>query len=273
MTDPLLLTIDEGLARLTLNRPASLNAFDADLAHAWRDATAEAVGRDDVGAILIEGSGRAFCAGGDVIAMSTGMAGGHEITALAHVINAGILSLTTSAVPVVAAAHGTTAGGGLGILMCSDYAVVGASSKIGSRYANIGLTPDLSVSAQLARAVGERRALQLLLQDRMLSAHEAVEWGLVAEAVAAPDAEAGARAEAGPEAEADAVRRRAEQIARSWLDGAAGAYGQAKRLVRSQPSRSFEEQLSVEADSIGAAFDTPDAQARIAGFAAASRTR
>ena len=53
--------------------------------------------------------------------------------------------------------HG--AGGGLGILMCSDYAVVGASSTIGSRYANIGLTPDLSVSAQLARAVGERRAL------------------------------------------------------------------------------------------------------------------
>ncbi|MEV7631693.1 enoyl-CoA hydratase/isomerase family protein [Microbacterium sp. NPDC089318] len=265
MTDPLLLTIDEGLARLTLNRPASLNAFDAALAHAWRDATAEAVARDDVGAIMIEGSGRAFCAGGDVLAMSAGMTGGHEITSLAHVINAGILSLNTSAIPVVAAAHGTTAGGGLGILMCSDYAVVGASSKIGSRYANIGLTPDLSVSAQLARAVGERRALQLLLQDRMLSADEAVDWGLVAEAVAESGSD--------PDAEADAVRRRAEQVARSWLTGAAGAYGQAKRLVRSQPSRSFEEQLSVEADSIGAAFDTPDAQARIAGFAAASRKR
>ncbi|MFJ4044362.1 enoyl-CoA hydratase/isomerase family protein [Microbacterium sp. NPDC089987] len=269
MTEPLLLTIGEGLARLTLNRPASLNAFDADLAHAWRDATAEAVARDDVGAILIEGNGRAFCAGGDVLAMSTGMAGGHEITSLAHVINAGILSLTTSAIPVVAAAHGTTAGGGLGILMCSDYAVVGASSKIGSRYANIGLTPDLSVSAQLARAVGERRALQLLLQDRMLSADEAVEWGLVAEAVAGAAGEAGSD----PDAEADAVRERAEQVARFWLAGASAAYGQAKRLVRSQPSRSFEEQLSAEADSIGAAFDTADAQARIAGFAAASRKR
>lgn len=269
MTEPLLLTIDEGLARLTLNRPASLNAFDADLAHAWRDATAEAVARDDVGAILIEGRGRAFCAGGDVRAMSASMSGGHEITALAQVINAGILSLTTSAVPVVAAAHGTTAGGGLGILMCSDYAVIGASSKIGSRYANIGLTPDLSVSAQLARAVGERRALQLLLQDRMLSADEAVEWGLVAEAVAGPSGEAGSD----PDAEADAVRERAEEVARFWLAGAFGAYGHAKRLVRSQPSRSFEEQLSAEADSIGAAFDTDDAQARIAGFAAASRKR
>lgn len=269
MTEPLLLTIDKGLARLTLNRPASLNAFDADLAHAWRDATAEAVARDDVRAILIEGRGRAFCAGGDVRAMSAGMSGGHEITALAQVINAGILSLVTATVPVVAAAHGTTAGGGLGILMCSDYAVVGASSTIGSRYANIGLTPDLSVSAQLARAVGERRALQLLLQDRMLSAAEAVEWGLVAEAVAGPADEAGSD----PDEEADAVRERAEQVARFWLAGASAAYGHAKRLVRSQPSRSFEEQLSAEADSIGAAFDTADAQARVAAFAAASRKR
>lgn len=258
MSDPILFTVDDGLARLTLNRPASLNAFDADLAMAWRDVTAEAIGRDDVRAILLDAAGRAFCAGGDVVAMATTMGSGADITSLAHVINEGILSLTQSAIPVVAAAHGTTAGGGLGILMCSDYAVVGASSKIGSLYANIGLTPDLSVSAQLARAVGERRALQLVLQDRLLSAEEAVEWGLVAEAVAAADADA----------EADAVRARAEQIARFWLAGAAGAYGQAKRLVRSQPSRSFAEQLAEEARSIGAAFETADAKARVAGFAA-----
>lgn len=261
MTDSILLTVDEGLARLTLNRPASLNAFDADLAMAWRDVTAEAVARDDVRAILLDANGRAFCAGGDVLAMATGMGGGEDITSLAHVINEGILSLTSSAIPVVAAAHGTTAGGGLGILMCSDYAVVGARSQIGSLYANIGLTPDLSVSAQLARAIGERRALQLVLQDRMLTASEAVEWGLVAEAVEGADAAA----------EADAVRARAEQIARFWLAGAAGAYGHAKRLVRSQPSRTFAEQLAEEARSIGSAFDTPEAKARVAGFAAASK--
>jgi len=261
MTDSILFTVDDGLARLTLNRPASLNAFDADLAMAWRDVTAEAVAREDVRAIMLDANGRSFCAGGDVLAMAAGMRGGEDITSLAHVINEGILSLTTSAIPVVAAAHGTTAGGGLGILMCSDYAVVGAGSKIGSLYANIGLTPDLSVSAQLARAIGERRALQLVLQDRMLSASEAVEWGLVAEAVEGPDAAA----------EADAVRERAEQIARFWLAGAAGAYGHAKRLVRSQPSRTFAEQLAEEASSIGAAFDTPEAQARVAGFAAASK--
>lgn len=261
MSDAILFAVEEGMARLTLNRPARLNAFNADLAHAWKDATAEATSRADVKAILIDAVGPAFCAGGDVIDMATTMgASGGEITALAEVINAGIRSLTESAVPVVAAAHGTTAGGGLGILLCSDYAVVGSRSKLGSLYANIGLTPDLSVSAQLARAVGQRRALQLVLQDRLLLSAEAVEWGLVAEAVEGADAVS----------EAESVRARGEEIARFWLAGAAEAYGQAKRLVRSQPERSFVEQLSEEARSIGAALETPDAQARVAAFAAAS---
>lgn len=261
MSDAILFAVEEGMARLTLNRPARLNAFNADLAHAWRDVTAEATSRADVKAILIDAAGPAFCAGGDVIDMATTMgASGAEITALAEVINAGIRSLTESAVPVVAAAHGTTAGGGLGILLSSDYAVVGSRSKLGSLYANIGLTPDLSVSAQLAHAVGQRRALQLVLQDRLLSAAEAVEWGLVAEAVAGEDAAT----------EAVLVRSRGEEIARFWLAGAADAYGQAKRLVRSQPERSFVEQLREEARSIGASLETADAQARVAAFAAAS---
>ena len=261
MSDAILFAVEEGMARLTLNRPARLNAFNADLAHAWKDATAEATSRPDVKAILIDAAGPAFCAGGDVIDMATTMgAPGSEITALAEVINAGIRSLTQSSVPVVAAAHGTTAGGGLGILLSSDYAVVGSRSKLGSLYANIGLTPDLSVSAQLAHAVGQRRALQLVLQDRLLTAPEAQDWGLVAEVVEGEDSAA----------EAALVRARGEEIARFWLAGAADAYGQAKRLVRSQPERTFVEQLSEEARSIGAALETPDAQARVAAFAAAS---
>ncbi|WP_431074137.1 enoyl-CoA hydratase/isomerase family protein [Microbacterium phyllosphaerae] len=260
MSDAILFSVDEGLARLTLNRPARLNAFNADLAHAWRDATAEATSRTDVKAILVDAAGPAFCAGGDVIEMATTMGSGGEITALAEVINSGIRSLTESAVPVVAAAHGTTAGGGLGILLSSDYAVVGSRSRLGSLYANIGLTPDLSVSAQLAHAIGQRRALQLVLQDRLLSAAEAVEWGLVAEAVEGSDSRD----------EAEQVRARAEEVARFWLAGAAEAYGHAKRLVRSQPERTFAEQLSEEARSIGASMATADAQARITAFAASS---
>lgn len=263
MSDAILFSVDEGVARLTLNRPARLNAFNADLAHAWRDATADAVSWPEVKAIVLDAAGPSFCAGGDVVEMAMTGGIGADITALAEVINAGIRSLTESSIPVVAAAHGTTAGGGLGILLSSDYAVVGSRSKLGSLYANIGLTPDLSVSAQLAHAIGQRRALQLVLQDRLLDAQEAVEWGLVAEIATGEDAAA----------EAVAVRARADEIARFWIAGAADAYGQAKRLVRSQPERTFVEQLNEEARSIGAALETAEAQARIAAFAAAATKR
>jgi 2-(1,2-epoxy-1,2-dihydrophenyl)acetyl-CoA isomerase len=263
MSDAILLSVTDGIARLTLNRPARLNAFNGELATAWRDRTQDVTSRDDVRAIVVDAAGPAFCAGGDVIDMATTMGAGEQITAFAEVINSGIRALVDSAVPVVVAAHGTTAGGGLGILLSGDYAVVGSRSKLGSLYANIGLTPDLSVSAQLARAVGERRALQLVLQDRMLDATEAIQWGLVAEAIEGSDAAD----------EAERVRARAEEIARFWVDGAAEAYGQAKRLIRSQPSRSFAAQLEEEARTIGASFDTPQARARIAAFAASSAKR
>lgn len=246
---PILLSVVDGLARITLNRPARMNAFDQALALAWAEVTAEATSRDDVKAILLDAAGPSFCAGGDVLAMAQGM-GDFTIQELAHTINAGILALVESPIPVVAAAHGTTAGGGLGILLASDYVIVGENSKIGSLYANVGLTPDLSVTASLAKAVGERRALQLVLSDRLLSAQQALDWGLVAEVVAP-----------------DEVKVRAEEVAQSWLAGAAGAYGQAKRLIRSQPTRTFAEQLAEEARTIDAALHTPEAQARVQAFA------
>lgn len=251
MTDAVLLAVADGVARITLNRPDRLNAFDAQSADAWARAATEAVDRADVRAILVRGEGRSFCAGGDVRAMAEMERLGPQLTALARRINDGILALVESAKPVVAAAHGTTAGGGLGVLLSSDYAVIGTRSKVGSLYANVGLSPDLSVSALLARAVGERRALQLTLQERLLTAEEACAWGLAAEVV-----------------DDSLVGQRAEEIARHWADNAAEAYGEAKRLVRSAPSRSFADQLDEEARTIGRLAESPDARQRIAAFAA-----
>lgn len=256
MSDPIELSIDDGLARITLNRPRRLNAFNAELGRAWTRVARDVTSRDDVGAVLLSGAGPAFCAGGDVAEMAGTMGSGAEMRELAQTINDGIVALTHSAIPVVAAVHGATAGGGLGILLSSDYAVAGSSARFASRYAGIGLTPDLSVTAHLARAVGERRALQLVLSERMLSADEALEWGLVAEVV--PD---------------DAMLTRAEEVARSWLAGATHAYGLAKQLIRSSSSRGFVEQLDLEARTIAGRFDTADAQARIAAFVDSSLRR
>lgn len=239
---------DGPIATITLNRPEALNAFNAEMAIEWVDACRSTVMNDGVLAIIVRGEGPAFCAGGDVKAMHEMSERTEELTNLAREINAGILALVESSKPVVAAAHGATVGGGLGILLSTDYAILGESSKIASLYSNVGLTPDLSVSALLARAVGERRALALTLSTRMLSAAEALDWGIAAEVIA--DGDVGARA---------------QEVAEGWI-AAPNAFGQAKRLLRSSPYRSFAEQLEQEATTIGIASMTAEAEARIAAF-------
>lgn len=249
MNDSVLCEVADGIARITLNQPERLNAFGVDTAEAWAKHTTEVAARDDVRVILISGKGRAFCAGGDVRSMAEGGFSEERIIELAHLINQGQLALLESSIPVVAAAHGTTAGGGLGILLSTDYAIVGESSKVGSIYAKLGLTPDLTVPALLARAIGERRALQLVLQDRLLSANEALDWGLVAEVVAD-----------------DQVYARAEELARFIAGYAPDARGQAKRLVRSTYARTFAETLDDEARTIGRALSGTEAPKLIASF-------
>ncbi|MGW9631630.1 enoyl-CoA hydratase/isomerase family protein [Agromyces sp. NPDC055520] len=267
--DAILFEVSGGLARLTLNRPNRLNAVDPDAIARWQALAHEIAERDDIGAVLFDANGRAFCAGGDVRAMSelaagasgasgvsgaSGAAGASAtITALADAIHDGHRTLRESAKPIVAAVQGPVAGGGLGFMLVADLVVASERATFASRYADVALTPDCGVSTLLPEAVGTRRALELTLTSRTLSAAEALEWGLVTEVVA-------------PEA----LEARAREIAQSWLDGATAAFGQAKRLVRSGLERPFAEALDDEARTIGAAFATPEASARIAAFGSAS---
>jgi len=254
MSDSILVTREGPLARVTFNRPASLNAMDFEMGTLWRDIAHEVTGDASVGAVILDAAGSAFCAGGDVVAMAGAPAGGEDVTAMAHVIHEGIRAWVLSDKPIVAAVQGAVAGGGLGLMLSADYIVASESAKFVSKYANIGLTPDLGVSTLLPAAIGQRRALALLLQDRTIDAETALDWGLVAEVVAPGE-----------------LAARAEAVARFWLDNATAAFGQAKRLVRVGAHRSFEENLADEAASIGARFDTEESKLRIAAFAAASR--
>ncbi|WP_243075388.1 enoyl-CoA hydratase/isomerase family protein [Microbacterium sp. SS28] len=253
MTDSILVSRDGALARVTFNRPAVLNAMDFEMGALWRDIAHEITSDDSVGAVILDAAGPAFCAGGDVIAMAQSGAAGADVTSAAHTIHDGIRTFALSDKPIVAAVQGAVAGGGLGLMLTADYIVASESAKFVSKYANIGLTPDLGVSTLLPAAIGQRRALQLLLQDRAIDAATALDWGLVAEVVPAAE-----------------VAPRAEAVARFWLDNATAAFGQAKRLVRVGADRSFEANLADEAASIGARFETDESRARVAAFAAAS---
>ncbi|QIG39255.1 enoyl-CoA hydratase/isomerase family protein [Microbacterium sp. 4R-513] len=253
MSDSILIAREGGLARVTFNRPAYLNAMDFEMGRRWRDVAHELTTDDSVGAVILDAAGPAFCAGGDVLAMATSNAGGTEVTETAHIIHDGIRTFALSDKPIVAAVQGAVAGGGLGLMLTADYIVASESAKFVSKYANIGLTPDLGVSTLLPAAIGQRRALQLLLQDRTIDAATALDWGLVTEVVPAAE-----------------VASRAQEIAGFWLANATAAFGQAKRLVRVGADRTFSENLDDEAATIGARFETEESRTRVAAFAAAS---
>jgi len=244
----------DGIAHLTLARPERLNAVDFEMGTQYRDACVAATSNPETRAVLITAQGPAFCAGGDVLMMAgEGFVGAH-VTASAQVIHEGIAALVGSAVPVVAAARGAVAGGGLGLMLAADYVVAGHDLRVAGKYSDVGLTPDLGVSTLLTRAIGERRALTVLLTSRELDADLAVSWGLVEEASDDPES-------------------RALEIARTWAAGASTALGQAKRLVHASSQRDFATSLDDEARSIGAAFDREEAQQRVRAFAAASAAR
>ena len=252
-SESILVSVEGGLARVTFNRPASLNAMDFEMGGRWRDVAREVTSDPSVGAVILDAAGPAFCAGGDVLEMATSGASGADVTGAAHTIHDGIRTFVESDKPIVAAVQGAVAGGGLGLMLTADYIVAADSARFVSKYANIGLTPDLGVSTLLPAAIGQRRALQLLLQDTAIDAATALDWGLVTEVVPGAD-----------------LASRANEVARFWLDNATGAFGQAKRLVRSGVDRTFEANLADEAASIGARFETDESRARVAAFAAAS---
>jgi 2-(1,2-epoxy-1,2-dihydrophenyl)acetyl-CoA isomerase len=258
--DAILFDVSEGLAHVTLNRPARLNAVDPEAIELWQSIAHVGAERDDIGALLFDAQGRGVCAGGDVLAMSGLAAGaddaGDVIRALADRIHDGHRTLRESTKPIIAAVQGAVAGGGLGFMLIADLVVASDRATFASRYSDIALTPDCGVSTLLPEAVGTRRALELTLTRRALSAAEALDWGLVTEVVAP-----------------DALDARAREIAATWLAGPTAAFGQAKRLVRSGLTRSFQNALDDEARTIGAAFETPAARAAVAAFAAASVTR
>jgi 2-(1,2-epoxy-1,2-dihydrophenyl)acetyl-CoA isomerase len=181
-TNDLLFTLEDRVATLTLNRPDRLNAlsepmFDAAIAHLHRCAT-----DPDVGAIVLTGAGRAFCAGGDVAAMSA--RGGAGATFEDHVDRQREiheLSWLLAEIPkvTIAAVNGAAAGAGLGIALSCDLCFASDRARFGTAFAKVGFGGDFGTTWQLTHRVGPAKAKELFFLAEMLPADEAARLGLV----------------------------------------------------------------------------------------------
>ena len=169
------------VARLTLNRPKAMNALNLAMQVALAGHLAEIAGREDIRALILTGTGAAFCAGADlkeVLAGSTLPAGEADFLDRSNVLFGQLRNLPK---PVIASLNGVTMAGGLELAMCADIIVAAESATIGDAHANFGVYPGAGGAAILPRLIPLNMAMYLLLTGKSLSAQEMKSLGLVCE--------------------------------------------------------------------------------------------
>jgi enoyl-CoA hydratase/carnithine racemase len=178
-----------GIGTLTLNRPDAFNAMSPEMIGELTVAFAWLADRAPLRALIVTGSGKAFCAGGDVTWFQKGVEDEEidlpsEVRRGAEALHAAIVDLRRIPYPVIAAVNGPAAGAGFSLALACDTRIASESAFFACAYGRIGASPDGGMTYFLPRVVGPSRALELLLDDPNLSAAEALEEGLVSEVVA-----------------------------------------------------------------------------------------
>jgi 2-(1,2-epoxy-1,2-dihydrophenyl)acetyl-CoA isomerase len=251
-----LLDFTDGVATLRLNRPHEGNAINPELAADLAEASTQIAERPDVRAVLIAANGPNFTVGGDlsVFAETAREQLPNQLRRMIDSFHLAIERLTSIDAPVVAAVRGGAGGGGLGLLYAADIVVAADDARFAIGYGALGLTADGGNTWFLPRMVGIRKAQELFLLNRRLTAQEAFEFGLVSRL-----------------APSDAVDTEAAALAATLAAGPTRAYGAVRRMLRQSFETGLSDQLDAEKESLVAASRTDDAQEGIAAFVAKRR--
>lgn len=246
----LLFDVRDNVAHLTLNRPDAANSINEDMGKDLMHAALRCDEDPEIRAVLISGAGKIFSGGGDLKDfISKGDQLPYHIKEITTYLHAAISRLTRMDAPVVAAVHGAVAGAGMSIAIACDIVVAAETTRFMVAYTRAGLVPDGSSTYFLPRIVGLKRALELTLTNRMFSAQEALQWGLVTRVV--PDNE---------------LLVQARAIAVQLAAGPTRAYGISKRLLHSGWMETLETQMENESQAIANSARTLDAREGITAF-------
>jgi enoyl-CoA hydratase/carnithine racemase len=234
--DPALLRIEGPIATITLNRPAAFNSIDLSIARKLEQLSAEVEADDDIRVLVIEGEGRAFCAGGDLQTIGAAAAADNIAPVVGELLrhhHAFITALRRMPKIVLSSVHGSAAGAGLSLAFVADLCIAAEDARFTPAYSKLGVSPDGGGTAGVVAAVGVRRALQIFLAEDSFSAAQAHAWGLVAKVVPAVELKA-------------ATRELAHRLAQNAPAGLAAT----KALIHRAPVTSIEAQLDAERDAI-----------------------
>jgi 2-(1,2-epoxy-1,2-dihydrophenyl)acetyl-CoA isomerase len=248
--DTILLTINEGVATITLNRPDSANGMNLQMGDDITSVMKNIQESDAVRAIIITGNGKFFSAGGDLKAFAGyGDEIGKNIQKLADQLHDAMEILTNLDAPVINAVNGAAAGAGFGFSIFGDIVIAAKSASFTMAYTAAGLSPDAGGSYLLPRLIGMRKTQELLITNRRLSADEALDWGLVTEVV-----------------EDEELMEKANKLANRLARGPTRAFGTVKRLLANTWDRDMKTQLADEASSLANLAGSRDGQEGIHAF-------
>ncbi len=246
MTDHLLVSKDDGVATLTMNRPEVRNALSMEMRTAMSDAIDDVEHDPSIRCVVLKGSGDHFMAGGDIKSFEpyTQLPPAERQSAFErriHNLHPMIIAMRRMPKPIIASVRGAAAGAGMSFMMACDLAIAGDDAFFIYAYVGIGASPDGSGSFYLPRLVGLRKALEIAMLGDRFDAQAAKDLGLVNFVVPAADLEA-----------------ETDKLARRLANGPTQAYAGVKRLMHASGGNSLETQLAMEAASFGRCAATDD---------------
>jgi enoyl-CoA hydratase/carnithine racemase len=248
------LEIDGEIGTLTLDRPKVLNAMSPELIGELVTAAAWLADRAKLRALIVTGSGRAFSAGGDVTWFKRGLEESGEYLSAdvrrgADVLHQAIVDFRRIPYPVIAAVNGVAAGAGFSLALMCDTRIASEEAAFVCAYGRIGASPDGGMTYFLPRIVGPGRAIELLLNDPLLSAEQAREMGIVAEIVPT-----------------DALMERAREKAEKLAAKAPHYVRTSKQLVSVSLDNTLADHLQLERHGIADSMATEDLREGVSKF-------
>jgi 2-(1,2-epoxy-1,2-dihydrophenyl)acetyl-CoA isomerase len=252
--DTLKIEVDGQVGTLTLDRPDALNAMSPELIGELTVAASWLADRAPIRALIVTGSGRAFCSGGDVNWFKRGVEGEGvdlpaEVRRGAEVLHQAIVDFRRIPYPVIGAVNGPAAGAGMSLALSCDIRIASESAFFAIAYGRIGASPDGGMTYFLPRVVGPAKALELALNDPNLDAQAALEAGLVSEVVPAEQLLLRAREKA------DKLAAKAPHYVRM-----------AKRLLHESIENSLTDHLQIERHGIADSMGTQDLRRGVTAF-------
>lgn len=250
--ETLLCEVADGVATVTLNVPASLNAFSTRMQGELATLIAHIAQDDAVRAVVLTGAGRAFCAGGDMREMEAAadpvpLAGRNKLHRMLTTV---LMPLVRLEKPVIAAVNGVAAGAGANIALACDLVIAARSASFVQAFSKLGLVPDSGGTWFLPRLVGNARALGLTLLGDKLPAEQAAAWGLIWRCV--EDAE---------------LMTVVDGLARQFASAPTRGLARTKQAIYEGLNRTLAQQLDIERDYQGELGRSADYAEGVAAFA------